>query len=170
MGGGGGGWVVLPTASFYQKKTHEVVRMIGAWWLALRHGCEFLAPHGCCPSCWRANHLTTPLFQRGKWVGVGPLITSSGEHRLPWGMRRVTLLSSLNKIFICYFFPSWLDNSIPTQGGEHAHHLSAAELAEMCPSLQVKLKGVQPVHQPIHSHWESFKLHASLDCGKIWRS
>lgn len=64
-----------------------------------------------------------PLWCRGKWVvGVGPLITSSREHRPPWGMRRVTLLSSLNKIFICYFFPPWLDNSIPSLGGEHAHH------------------------------------------------
>lgn len=92
------------------------------------------------------------LWCRGKWVvGVGPLITGSREHRPPWGMRRVTLLSSLNKIFICYFFPLWLDNSIPTLGGERAHHRSVAELAKICPSLQVKLKDIHTVHLQKHT-------------------
>ncbi len=96
-------------------------------------------------ACQSPHH--APLWCRGKWVvGVGPLITSSREHRPPWGMRRVTLLSSLNKIFICYFFPSWLDNSIPSLGGEHAHHPSVAELAKICPSLQVKQRGVRTVY------------------------
>lgn len=46
-----------------------------------------LAPHGCCPRCWRANHRTTPLFaveESGLW-GVGPLITSSKEQQGPLG-------------------------------------------------------------------------------------
>lgn len=54
-------------------------------------------------ACQSPHH--APLWCRGKWVvWVGPLITGSREHRPPWGMRRVTLLSSLNKIFICFFF------------------------------------------------------------------
>lgn len=95
-------------------------------------------------ACQSPHH--APLWCIGKWVvEVGPLITSSREHRPPGGMRRVTLLSSLNKIFICYFFPSWLDNSIPTLGGEHADHRSVAELAKISSSLQVTQKGVHTV-------------------------
>lgn len=102
-------------------------------------------------ACQSQHH--APLRCRGKWVvGVGPLITSSREHRPPWGMRRVTLLSSFNKIFICYFFPPWLDNSIPTLGGEHAHHLSAAAMAKIYLSLlQVKEKVVHTVHPYTHN-------------------
>lgn len=67
------------------------------------------SPQRCCQICCCANRCTTPLSgaQSGKWVvGVEPLIISSRENRPPWGMRSVTLLSSPNKIFICYFFPA----------------------------------------------------------------
>ena len=52
---------------------------------------------------------------------VGPLITSSREHKPPGGKCRVTLLSSLKTIFYLLFFfvfSRWLDNSIPAQGGD----------------------------------------------------
>lgn len=141
MGGGGGGL-------FSSKQTLDLVITTRAWWLANCHGNEGLSPTRMLPellACQSLHH--APLCCRRKWVvGVGPLITSSREHRPPWGMRRVTLLSSLNKIFICYFFSPWLDNSIPTQGGERAHHLSVAEPTKVCPSLQVKHKGVHRVN------------------------
>lgn len=100
----GGGWCGPPPLLI--TAPGGWVAASGAGWLAGGHGSGLSAPHGCCPSCWRANQRTTPSERRrGKWaVGVGPLITSSREHRPPWGMRRVTLLSSLNTIFICYFF------------------------------------------------------------------
>lgn len=113
-------------------------------------------------ACQSPRH--APLWCRGKWVvGVGPLITSSREHRPPWGMRRVTLLSSLNKIFICYFFPPWLDNSIPSVGGEHAHQLSVAELTRICPPLQFR-------HETLYKQLitESIFHSASLDCTITW--
>lgn len=89
-----------------------------------------------------------PLWCGGKWVlGVGPLITSSREHRLPWGICRVVLFSSMKKKKkICYFFPPWLDNSIPTVGGEHAHHLSVADTANISLLLQIKQEGLYTVH------------------------
>lgn len=104
MGGGGGGWFCPPPLSI---KT-DIWLGKNDWGLVIgkpprqralsptRMLAELLA-------CQSLHH--APLWCRGKWVvGVGPLITSSREHRPPWGMRRVTLLSSLNTIFICYFF------------------------------------------------------------------
>lgn len=35
----------------------------------------------------------------------------------------IQLHGKKKKNLICYFFPPWLDNSIPTLGGERAHHL-----------------------------------------------
>lgn len=97
-------------------------------------------------ACQSLHH--APLWCRGKWVvGVGPLITSSRDHRPPRGMCRATLFSSMEKkILFAIFFPPWLDNSIPPLGGEHAHHLSAAEKATMCLPLQVKQKGLYSAH------------------------
>lgn len=97
-------------------------------------------------ACQSAHH--APLWWRGKWVvvGVGPLITSSRERRPPWGIRRLTLLSSLNTIFICYFFHSgWTTAFLHREGSVHIIPQQQSWQRYRCPSLQVKLKGVDTV-------------------------
>lgn len=40
------------------------------------------------------------------------------------------LFSSMKKIIMIFFLPPWLDNNIPTVGGERAHQLSVADMAK----------------------------------------
>lgn len=71
-------------------------------------------------ACQSLHH--APLWCRGKWVvGVGPLITSSRDHRPPRGMCRATLFSSMEKkIYLLFFFhPGWTTAFLHWEGNTH---------------------------------------------------
>lgn len=86
------------------------------------------------PACQSPHH--APLWCRGKWVvGVEPLITGSREHKPPWGMCRVTLLSSLHKIlFAIFFHPGWTTAFLCREGTRTSDVSSSRTDKEMSPA------------------------------------
>lgn len=90
-------------------------------------------------ACQSLHH--TPPWCRGKWVvGVGPLITSSRDHKPPWGMCKATLFSSMEKKNYLLFFshPGWTTAFLHWEGNTH--------ITTMCLPLQVKQRGLYSVH------------------------